>query len=314
MRKMLLAALLAGATAPAIAAADDRSDRRDQARAERAERADRSVRAAARAERSQPRPLRGEQPRVRIESGDDNRSEAPASTAVERRQLRTQRPERSAAPARIAVERNREIIAPVRGGTAPRLRVQSEPTEVGDSVRDWRANERQRPDSPSAIQERNLRRAPGIDRSGEDFVQPTRPLPRVLDRDPTRVSRRAPAPETQAPEPATARLSHAKPSRHWRKDWRRDHRYDWRNHRHRHRSLFRLGFYIDPFGWGYHRYGIGWRLWPSHYSNRYWLSDPWSYRLPPAYGPYRWIRYWDDALLVNLYTGEVVDVVHNFFW
>jgi len=101
----------------------------------------------------------------------------------------------------------------------------------------------------------------------------------------------------------------------WSRDrWRHDRRYDWRRHRDRNRSLFHLGFYYDPFGWNYRRYNIGWYLYPSYYSSRYWLHDPWYYRLPPAYGPYRWVRYWDDALLVNIYTGEVVDVIHNFFW
>ena len=39
------------------------------------------------------------------------------------------------------------------------------------------------------------------------------------------------------------------------------------------------------------------------------------YRLPyRAAGHVRWVRYWDDALLVDIYTGEVVDVIHNFFW
>ena len=96
--------------------------------------------------------------------------------------------------------------------------------------------------------------------------------------------------------------------------WRHDHRYDWRRYRDRHRSLFRLGFYYDPFGWSYRRWSIGSYLYPGYYGSRYWLSDPWHYRLPPAYGPYRWVRYWDDALLVNIYTGTVVDVIHNFFW
>jgi hypothetical protein len=36
--------------------------------------------------------------------------------------------------------------------------------------------------------------------------------------------------------------------------------------------------------------------------------------LPPVYGPYRWVRYWDDALLVDVRSGRVVDVIHNFFW
>lgn len=100
----------------------------------------------------------------------------------------------------------------------------------------------------------------------------------------------------------------------WSGDWRRDHRYDWRSHRHRHGSLFRIGRYYDPYGWGYRRWSIGFSLWPSYYGSNYWLNDPWMYRLPPVYGPYRWVRYYDDALLVNIYTGEVVDVIHNFFW
>ena len=41
---------------------------------------------------------------------------------------------------------------------------------------------------------------------------------------------------------------------------------------------------------------------------------PYDYRLPEAYGPYRWVRYYNDALLVDIYTGEVVDTVYDIFW
>jgi Ni/Co efflux regulator RcnB len=100
----------------------------------------------------------------------------------------------------------------------------------------------------------------------------------------------------------------------WRREWRDDRRYDWRRHRDRDRSRFRLGFYYDPFGWNYRRWNLGWSIPSRFYSSRYWINDPFHYRLPPAYGPYRWVRYWDDALLVDLRTGRVVDVIHNFFW
>jgi Ni/Co efflux regulator RcnB len=100
----------------------------------------------------------------------------------------------------------------------------------------------------------------------------------------------------------------------WSSDWRRDHRYDWRNYRDRHRSLFRLSRYFDPYGYNYRRFSIGFNLGSSYYGSNYWLDDPWMYRLPPAYGPYRWVRYYDDALLVNIYTGQVADVLYNFFW
>ena len=104
------------------------------------------------------------------------------------------------------------------------------------------------------------------------------------------------------------------PDRRWSSDWRRDHRYDWRNYRNSHRSIFRLGRYYDPYGWGYRRFSIGFSIGSSYYGSNYWLDDPWMYRLPPAYGPYRWVRYYDDALMVNIYTGQVVDVLYNFFW
>jgi hypothetical protein len=100
----------------------------------------------------------------------------------------------------------------------------------------------------------------------------------------------------------------------WDRDWRRNSRYDWQSYRNRYGSLFRLGRYYDPYGWNYRRFSIGFNLWPSYYGSNYWLDDPWQYRLPPAYGPYRWVRYYDDALLVNIYTGQVVDVIYNVFW
>jgi hypothetical protein len=125
---------------------------------------------------------------------------------------------------------------------------------------------------------------------------------------------RTPVIGTEPPAPKTATLSVAQPRHRWSSDWRRDKRYNWSDWRRRHRSLFNLGFYHDPFGWDYFRYGVGWRMWPSYYRSSFWLNDSWRYRLPPAYGPYRWVRYWEDALLVNIYTGEVVDVIHNFFW
>jgi len=100
----------------------------------------------------------------------------------------------------------------------------------------------------------------------------------------------------------------------WNSSWRSNRSYDWRGYRSRYGSLYNLSNYYDPYRNGYRRFSIGFNLWPSYYSSRYWLNDPSQYRLPPAYGPYRWVRYYNDALLVNIYTGEVVDVVHSFFW
>jgi Ni/Co efflux regulator RcnB len=59
---------------------------------------------------------------------------------------------------------------------------------------------------------------------------------------------------------------------------------------------------------------IGLLLGAPFYSSNYWISDPWQYRLPAAYPGTRWVRYYNDVLLVDTYTGEVLDVIHDFFW
>ena len=104
--------------------------------------------------------------------------------------------------------------------------------------------------------------------------------------------------------------------RRWdRSDWRRDNRYDWRSYRDSHRSVYRGRPYYAPYrGYSYRRLSIGFYMSSMFYGSSYWLDDPWMYRLPPVYGPYRWVRYYDDVLLVDVYSGEVVDVIYDFFW
>jgi Ni/Co efflux regulator RcnB len=120
-----------------------------------------------------------------------------------------------------------------------------------------------------------------------------------------------PRPGTEPPLKPQARPT---PRPQWNAGWRNNRRYDWGNWRRHHRNRFHLHSYIDPFGWAYYRYWIGWRLWPGYYSNQFWITDPWEYRLPPAPPGTRWIRYYNDALLVDMWSGEVIDVIHDFFW
>ena len=96
----------------------------------------------------------------------------------------------------------------------------------------------------------------------------------------------------------------------WNRDgWRRDRRYDWNSYRYNHRDVFRLGRYYSPYrDYSYRRFNIGYRIDSGFYGSRYYINDPWRYRLPQVYGPYRWVRYYDDVLLVDIYRGEVVDV------
>lgn len=104
--------------------------------------------------------------------------------------------------------------------------------------------------------------------------------------------------------------------RRWDNGWRQDRRYDWRAYRDRYGDRYRVGRYYAPRGWtyGYRSFSVGIFLDSLLYRNDYWINDPFSYRLPPAYGTLRWVRYYDDALLVDVRDGYVVDVIRDFFW
>jgi Ni/Co efflux regulator RcnB len=175
--------------------------------------------------------------------------------------------------------------------------------------RTLRMEDRVRVVRPQIVDQGDVSQQPGQ----PGLRQLERPLPRVMQGR-TPVISQTPREGTQPPLRVENRRRNSVNWTSWKNNWRNDRRYDWKDHRRRHRSIFHLGIYFDPFGWNYRPYSIGWRLWPSYYSSRYWINDPWFYRLPYAPPGYRWVRYWDDALLVDTWTGEVVDVIHNFFW
>jgi len=104
--------------------------------------------------------------------------------------------------------------------------------------------------------------------------------------------------------------------RDWNRGWRSDNRYNYFAYRSSNRGIYHLPRYYAPSGWGYgyRRFGVGLTLDSILYGQNYWIEDADYYRLPPAYGPYRWVRYYNDALLVDIYTGQVVDTVYDIFW
>jgi len=103
--------------------------------------------------------------------------------------------------------------------------------------------------------------------------------------------------------------------RQWDRAWRQDNRYDWDRYRQSNRRLYSPGRYTSPYrDYSYRRLNVGISLNSLFFGSRYWINDPWQYRLPEVYGPYRWVRYYDDVLLVDTYSGQVVDVIYDFFW
>ena len=323
MRKFLLLVLLASAGSPVLAAQDrDDPPNRRGGRVERAQNdgdAPQREAPAARPQREQSEP-RNAEPRRADGPNEAVAIRRPAPEADSPRVEPVERAERRQAGGPVRSLRQdtgsavHEVVRKPRRPTLPEPRVVQD--DRGDTVTPGTSVRRDRRGDGesvgSSIEERNLRTAPNVREAG-GLVQPRRELPRVLEPADRRVS---PTPRlgTEPPAPRTALDRRAQPSTRWNSGWRHDRRYDWRDWRRRHRSRFHFGIYSDPFGWDYFRYGTGWRLWPSYYRSNYWLHDPWEYRLPPAYGPYRWIRYHHDALLVNIYTGQVVDVEYNFFW
>ena len=305
MTESLLALLLATAGEPALAVDEDGG------RADRAERSEiRQARPGMRLHRT-PR-----MERSIVVPSIEQADEAPAPIQRPQRAIAGHRWLERASPRLIEVEPVRRTAEPRREAAEPRAVVRQAPRfveveqrDAADSVREWRRAERERGRAagPALIKQRTdtgwepLRKRPEA-RIEEAAGIGERRAPRIS---------RVPVEGSQPPARAAAsRIT----TNHWRGDWRSDRRYDWRDHRRRHRSLFRFGFYYDPFGWRYRPYSIGWRLWPSYYHSRYWLHDAWTYRLPYAPPGYRWIRYYDDALLVDTWDGRVVDVIRNFFW
>ncbi|WP_197422626.1 RcnB family protein, partial [Phenylobacterium sp. CCH9-H3] len=107
-----------------------------------------------------------------------------------------------------------------------------------------------------------------------------------------------------------------------RRDWdRRDHRRDdhrrWERGRyppayfssHRYRYAWRppSGFYLRSWSFG-EFFPRGW------YGPGYWIVDPWQYDLPLPPPGYDWVRSGPDALLIDEFSGRIVQVVRNVFW
>lgn len=93
--------------------------------------------------------------------------------------------------------------------------------------------------------------------------------------------------------------------RHWGRD-------DWRGYRDGHRSLYVRGDWRAPFRYTAFRPGV--RIAPAYWGSRYYIADPWRYRLPPARGYQRWVRHYDDVLLIDTRRGVVLDVYRGFFF
>jgi Ni/Co efflux regulator RcnB len=77
---------------------------------------------------------------------------------------------------------------------------------------------------------------------------------------------------------------------------------------------YRGGSYRQPAGWRYQRWTTGAFLPSLYWSNSYWINDYNDYGLDNPPPGTVWVRYGDDALLIDRDSGEVVQVIYGIFY
>ena len=97
------------------------------------------------------------------------------------------------------------------------------------------------------------------------------------------------------------------------RDARHDYREDWRDYRRTNPSVYRGPAWVGPRGYAYRRIVVGHRFDPVFYDRRYWV-DPYRYHLRPVPAWQRWVRYGNDVALIDIRSGEVVDINYGFFF
>jgi Ni/Co efflux regulator RcnB len=77
---------------------------------------------------------------------------------------------------------------------------------------------------------------------------------------------------------------------------------------------FHAGPYRAPAGWRYRRWVFGERLPAIYFARPYWITDFLAFELVAPPDGYVWVRYGPDAVLIDQYTGEIVQVNYGVFY
>ncbi len=106
-----------------------------------------------------------------------------------------------------------------------------------------------------------------------------------------------------------ARREYRQDYREATRDWGRN---DWRGYRDANRGLYRGGGWRSDYR--YRSFSPGVRIGVGYYNPRYYLNDYGRYRLPRPGFNQRWVRHYNDVLLIDVRSGYVVDVIRNLYW
>jgi Ni/Co efflux regulator RcnB len=72
--------------------------------------------------------------------------------------------------------------------------------------------------------------------------------------------------------------------------------------------------YVQPAGWYPHRWVYGERLPRAFFAPDYFILDFTAFGLMAPWDGYEWVRYGNDALLIDVETGEVIRVEYDVFY
>jgi len=76
---------------------------------------------------------------------------------------------------------------------------------------------------------------------------------------------------------------------------------------------FHIGVYNRPAGWVAHRWAYGEVLPRAYWAPPYIIADYWLFALEVPPVGYEWVRDDTDAILVNVSTGEILQVEYGVF-
>lgn len=77
---------------------------------------------------------------------------------------------------------------------------------------------------------------------------------------------------------------------------------------------FHAGPYRAPPGWHYRRWVFGERLPGIYFGRDFWITDFLAFGLFAPPDGYVWVRYGPDAMLIDEYTGEIIQVDYGVFY
>lgn len=106
----------------------------------------------------------------------------------------------------------------------------------------------------------------------------------------------------------------------WNNNYRRDNRGSWQNRFNRrnvtaqHHYRYRGNNWYWPHGYSYRRWAFGMTLPSLFWGSNYWINDYYYYGLGAPPPGTVWVRYGNDAILIDRYTGEILEVVYDQFY